>query len=211
MNAPLPNNGNNLTISINLDKVEKIIRIITGISALISGLVASVIFVNEKAPNLKSRIARKIDSAVRPSPTPEQLYVFSHVVQEGETMLGIACNRGMKFDDIKALNPQTKDPNLIQPYTMLNVLGNRQDLIAAAKVTKAPKPAKTKEEIKPEQEPIASHDKTFMHMVEEGETLLGLALKHRMTYSQALKLNPHINDPNQILYGVTMVKLKKRA
>ena len=67
-----------------------------------------------------------LSTPVQPSPVPQPTVpdTDTYTVKKGDTLGSIAIKYGMSLTDLKALNPQIKNPSLIYPGQKINLKKN---------------------------------------------------------------------------------------
>jgi LysM repeat protein len=102
-----------------------------------------------------------------------------YTVQEGETLSGIAAQRGYSLDAILEANPEISDQNRV---------------VAGDVIFIPPHPAN----ILPD---FDNQDVRAAYVVREGDTLSDIAVIHGTSLDAILVVNPQIEDPNLIFTG----------
>jgi LysM repeat protein len=123
-----------------------------------------------------------------------------HVVQQGESMYGIARRYGVRVDQLQEWNNMNQT-TLISPCSKLRVLPETSVSIP----TEQPKPFETTDLLVAkggdiENIPAWKNNKTKIHEVKKGDTYYGLAQKYGYTLDRFLEMNGII-DENSIKIG----------
>ncbi|MEH6373683.1 LysM peptidoglycan-binding domain-containing protein [Streptomyces sp. KLMMK] len=111
-------------------------------------------------------------------------------ISKGQTLAGIAALLGVSLATLLALNPQIKNPNVVQPGQEINV----------PKQVEKPKPPTDKPKPKPKPKPSKPSSGTYK--VKKGDTLGSIANRHGISLAQLLAWNPKYKaNPNYIVVG----------
>lgn len=144
----------------------------------ISGNVDMDIYYGEEIANNKTVVQVPVTQPMMNTLTTE------YKVKKGDTLNSISVKFKVPLKDIIAVNPQIKNPNLIN----------------VGQVIKIPT---TKVEVKVETKP------TYIeYKVKKGDTLGNIAIRNKTTVAKILELNPKITNPNIINVG-QIVKIPK--
>ena len=128
-----------------------------------------------------------------PSPTPNPSPTAAadvYVIQEGDTLLGIAGQYDLALDELLAANPGL-DPQRLR-------IG-QEIRLTAAEPEDEPPPAVPS----PEAQPRAS-SQTLLYTIESGDTLLAIAGRYGVTVGEVLEANPGL-DPQRMRVGQEIV------
>lgn len=121
-----------------------------------------------------------------------------HQVQKGETLYSISRQYGLKVTDLTAANPVLKSKPLRSGQKL--IIPEKGAVKADPPLWKPPLPKETPS-TKSAPEPAATGS---IHVIQEGETLYGLARRYGVTVSQLQKANPHKN-PARLTRGMKLV------
>ena len=111
------------------------------------------------------------DSDIKPIPNGNTANNITYTVKSGDTLSQIALSFGTTVNNIVALNPIIKNPNLIYPGQQFVIQTN------------------------------SSTTETIEYIVQKGDTLSQIALNYGTSISNILSLNPIIKNPNLIYPG----------
>jgi len=109
-----------------------------------------------------------------------------YIVVKGDTMSGIAAKYKITLAALVAANPQIKNPNLILAGQKVNIPGAAVSVPAAS----AAVPSAASNAAAP-----------TVYIVAKGDTMSGIAAKHKLTLAALVAANPQIKNPHLILVG----------
>lgn len=118
-----------------------------------------------------------------------------HTVKRGETLSGIAKDKGVALDDVLRANPQIRNPNVIHAGQQVRIPNQ-----AASPARDGAAPPVAAELAGAPSAPAAPRE----YQVKPGDNLSHIAKDHRVTLNQMLEANPQIRNPNQIRPGDTV-------
>ncbi|MBX2836547.1 MAG: LysM peptidoglycan-binding domain-containing protein [Gammaproteobacteria bacterium] len=104
----------------------------------------------------------------------QQAQPSSYKVKSGDTLTGIAAAHNMSLDELIALNPQIRNPDLIHPGDQITVSSQRHG---------------------------NGNTQASTHTVVGGDTLSGIAARNGVSVSALLAANPQISNPDLIHPG----------
>jgi hypothetical protein len=147
-------------------------------------------------PTASPTVTARPSRTPRPTDTPPPTPTFTpvpprvHQVLSGETCVAVATNFGISLDMLEGLNPDKCGPQgIIRPGDLL--------LIPAATPTAGPTPT-----LAPGM-PSPTPECPILHVVQQGETGIGIAQKYGVSFNLIQTANPQVNfeqlPVNQVL------------
>ncbi|MFG2228043.1 LysM peptidoglycan-binding domain-containing protein [Streptomyces sp. NPDC048644] len=141
-------------------------------------------------PSKKGR-AGFLFAATASAPSGSSASVSKYRITPGQTLGGIAALAGVSLAALLAVNPQIKDPDVVQPGQEISV-----------PETSKPKPKPTAPPSKPKPEPSRpTAPSGDFYTVHKGDNLSTIARATGQSLTALLARNPAVQDPNVIHVG----------
>lgn len=125
----------------------------------------------------------------------------TYTVQSGNTLSAIANANGMSVQELMALNPSIKDPNLIYPGQKITVRGSGSTGSTTSTTDYSTQSAGGGTTINYRYRPQTTTQTTARVYVQSGQSLSAIAAAHGLSLSQVEAMNSQIKNFNLIYPG----------